>query len=123
MNLREEIASLMFDVNQENLNMLPRNLQNHGVLKFRMLPLVSRNLMVCLEIESVNVHQVSSTYSFSESVAQDELSAPELSGLVHRLEKRPIFEGTYSSVFAGQYDGKKVNSWNTHREIIAHPRL
>jgi hypothetical protein len=34
---------------------------------------------------------------------------PDLSKAVRRIGTRPIFEGTYSTVYGGEYDGQKVS--------------
>ncbi|PVG01099.1 kinase-like protein [Serendipita vermifera] len=60
------------------------------------------------ERESYDHHQESSVQDLIESPSQDESPAPEISGLVQKLGKRPVFEGTYSRVFAGEYNGTKV---------------
>jgi hypothetical protein len=40
---------------------------------------------------------------------QDHLLPPELSSRVQKLIKRPHFDGTYSRVFFGDYNGQKVS--------------
>ncbi|PVG01091.1 kinase-like protein [Serendipita vermifera] len=51
---------------------------------------------------------LSSKSSLPGSLYQDGPPPLDLSGLVQKLDKRPIFEGTYSRVFAGDYNGTKV---------------
>jgi hypothetical protein len=40
--------------------------------------------------------------------AQSHPSPPELSSRVQKLKKRPHFDGTYSRVYCGEYNGQKV---------------
>jgi hypothetical protein len=44
---------------------------------------------------------------------------PDLTGSIRKLQRKPIFNGTYSTVYEGELDGKKAG-YNTTRFVTTH---
>jgi len=48
------------------------------------------------------------TAADNASPASIACAVPDLTGSVRKLQRKPVFNGTYSTVYEGELDGKKV---------------
>jgi WD40 repeat protein len=59
--------------------------------------------------ESQTESQVPTFDSNSTTTSNVPCAVPDLTGSVHKLQKKPVFNGTYSTVYEGELDGKRAS--------------